>query len=160
MIMSKEENSGASMQQPTVHAPEGELLGTGGVVTGKGRLLQQRLELIEDLWQAVLRSECPAEQCERVLRLKQLSDPLALDGRDGDSSSEIETVSLGTYINGAIGNRTCENHAVCASTAVDGGCCDRAGEQQQVGSTITTYKCAVVDTSCKAQGVLIITAKN
>jgi len=88
MIMSKEEISGASMQQPTVHAPEGELLGTGGVVTGKGRLLQQRLELIEDLWQAVLRSECPAEQCERVLRLKQLSDPVALDGRDGDSSSE------------------------------------------------------------------------
>ncbi len=40
-----------------------------------GRLLQQRLELVEDLWQTVLRSECPLEQAERLLRLKQLSDP-------------------------------------------------------------------------------------
>ena len=66
MIMTKEENSGASMQQPTVHAPGGERLRAGGVVAGKGGLLQQRLELIEDLWQTVLRSECPSEQSERV----------------------------------------------------------------------------------------------
>ena len=76
------------MQQPTVHAPGGDLLRADGVVTGKGGLLQQRLELIEDLWQTVLRSECPAEQSERVLRLKQLSDPVALEGRDGDSTSQ------------------------------------------------------------------------
>ena len=50
MIMTKEENSGASMQQPTVHAPGGERLRAGGVVAGKGGLLQQRLELIEDIY--------------------------------------------------------------------------------------------------------------
>ncbi|MEB3330865.1 MAG: phosphoenolpyruvate carboxylase, partial [Synechococcaceae cyanobacterium] len=39
------------------------------------RLLHERLELVEDLWQTVLRSECPPEQAERLLRLKQLCDP-------------------------------------------------------------------------------------
>ena len=39
------------------------------------RLLGERLELVEDLWETVLRSECPTEQAERLLRLKQLSDP-------------------------------------------------------------------------------------
>ena len=42
---------------------------------GNGQLLQQRLALVEDLWQTVLRSECPADQAERLLRMKQLSDP-------------------------------------------------------------------------------------
>ena len=42
------------------------------------RLLGERLELVEELWQTVLRSECPPEQAERLLRLKQLSDPVAL----------------------------------------------------------------------------------
>ena len=41
-----------------------------------GRLLQQRLELVEDLWQTVLRSECPADQADRLLRLKELTNPL------------------------------------------------------------------------------------
>ena len=41
---------------------------------GNGQLLQQRLALVEDLWQTVLRSECPADQAERLLRMKQLSD--------------------------------------------------------------------------------------
>ena len=40
-----------------------------------GYLLQQRLELVEDLWKTVLISECPSDQTERLLRLKQLSDP-------------------------------------------------------------------------------------
>ena len=39
------------------------------------RLLGERLELVEDLWETVLRSECPPEQAKRLLRLKQLSDP-------------------------------------------------------------------------------------
>ncbi|WP_254942610.1 phosphoenolpyruvate carboxylase [Cyanobium sp. A1C-AMD] len=39
------------------------------------RRLGERLELVEDLWETVLRSECPPEQAERLLRLKQLSDP-------------------------------------------------------------------------------------
>ncbi|HGY5544535.1 MAG TPA: phosphoenolpyruvate carboxylase [Prochlorococcus sp.] len=54
---------------------------------GAGRLLQQRLELVEDLWQTVLRSECPPEQTERLLRLKQLSEPLAIEEADGNSTS-------------------------------------------------------------------------
>ena len=43
------------------------------------RLLGDRLELVEDLWETVLRSECPPEQAERLLRLKQLSDPNEAD---------------------------------------------------------------------------------
>ena len=46
------------------------------------RLLGERLELVEDLWETVLRSECPTEQAERLLRLKRLSDPT-----DGDDAS-------------------------------------------------------------------------
>ncbi len=45
-----------------------------------GRLLQNRLALVEDLWQTVLRSECPIEQVDRVLRLKKLCDPSDLLG--------------------------------------------------------------------------------
>ena len=33
------------------------------------RLLGERLELVEDLWQTVLRSECPPDHAERLLRL-------------------------------------------------------------------------------------------
>jgi phosphoenolpyruvate carboxylase len=43
------------------------------------RLLGERLELVEDLWETVLRSECPPEQADRLLRLKQLSDPSEAD---------------------------------------------------------------------------------
>ena len=31
-----------------------------------GYLLQQRLELVEDLWKTVLKSECPPDQTERL----------------------------------------------------------------------------------------------
>ena len=88
MIMRSPETSGASMPQSTAHAPDGEQPRASGGSPGAGRLLQHRLELVEDLWQTVLRSECPPEQSERLLRLKQLSDPVALEGRDGESSSE------------------------------------------------------------------------
>ncbi len=47
-----------------------------------GRLLKQRLALVEDLWQTVLRSECPPEQAERLLRLKKLSDPIFLESEN------------------------------------------------------------------------------
>lgn len=53
------------------------------------RLLGERLELVEDLWQTVLRSECPPHHAERLLRLKRLSDPLVDDGTnaaEGDAS--------------------------------------------------------------------------
>ena len=52
---------------------------------GNGQLLQQRLALVEDLWQTVLRSECPADQAERLLRMKQLSDPGVADSSDQSS---------------------------------------------------------------------------
>ncbi len=51
------------------------------------RLLQQRLELVEDLWKTVLKSECPPEQTERLLRLKQLSDPINDELGDQNSTS-------------------------------------------------------------------------
>ena len=57
---------GESMPSPTLTSP------TSQRVT---RLLGERLELVEDLWETVLHSECPAGQAERLLRLKHLSDP-------------------------------------------------------------------------------------
>ena len=59
MIMRSPETSGASMPQSTAHAPDGEQPRASGGSPGAGRLLQHRLELVEDLWQTVLRSECP-----------------------------------------------------------------------------------------------------
>ena len=84
------------MPESTAYALQGEQPKESGVTAGAGRLLQNRLVLVEDLWQTVLRSECPPEQSARLLRLKQLSDPVALEGRDGDSTSEaiIELLSL------------------------------------------------------------------
>ena len=54
------------------------------------RLLTERLELVEDLWQTVLRSECPPEQVERLLHLKELSGPVA-PGLDPEASSAVDT---------------------------------------------------------------------
>ncbi|KMM16388.1 phosphoenolpyruvate carboxylase [Synechococcus sp. GFB01] len=49
------------------------LVPTGEPSPRVSRLLAERMELVEDLWQTVLRSECPPEQAERLLQLKQLS---------------------------------------------------------------------------------------
>ena len=38
------------------------------------RQLNERLELVEDLWSTVLQSECPPDQAARVLQLKQLCE--------------------------------------------------------------------------------------
>ena len=76
------------MPQITTSAPDGEKARASGGDAVPERLLEQRLELVEDLWQTVLRSECPADQSECLLRLKQLSDPVALEGPDGDSTSD------------------------------------------------------------------------
>jgi len=48
----------------------------GEVPAVVGRLLGERLELVEDLWLTVLRSECPPAQVDRLIRLKELSGPL------------------------------------------------------------------------------------
>ena len=82
--MAKPESTSTSMQHSPGQATDCEqIMGEQGA----GRLLQQRLELVEDLWQTVLRSECPPEQTERLLRLKQLSEPLAIEEADGNSTS-------------------------------------------------------------------------
>ncbi len=44
------------------------------------RLLQDRLELVEELWENVVRSECPLEQANRLLRLKKLSNSNVIEG--------------------------------------------------------------------------------
>ena len=59
------------------------------------RLLGERLELVEDLWETVLRSECPPEQAERLLRLKRLSDPTEGDtSGTGDASGGDGTAAI------------------------------------------------------------------
>ena len=47
-----------------------------------GRLLQDRLELVEDLWETVVRSECPVEQADRMLQLKKLSNSTVVEGQE------------------------------------------------------------------------------
>ncbi|MFM8936788.1 MAG: hypothetical protein ACKOE9_07460, partial [Vulcanococcus sp.] len=56
------------------------------------RLLGERLELVEELWQTVLRSECPPHQAERLLRMKELS--AGIEGGEPDSSSEAATAAI------------------------------------------------------------------
>jgi len=54
------------------------------------RLLGDGLELVEGLWQTVLRSECPPEQVERLLRLKELSG--AVQPQELAESGDLGTV--------------------------------------------------------------------
>ena len=59
------------------------------------RLLGERLELVEDLWKTVLRSECPPEQAERLLRMKDLSDPanaLTASAASATSSAIVQLI--------------------------------------------------------------------
>ena len=57
------------------------------------RLLSERLELVEDLWQTVLRSECPPERVERLLRLKQLSGPVTAS-LEPESDPGVDTAGI------------------------------------------------------------------
>ena len=56
------------------------------------RLLGERLELVEELWQTVLRSECPPQQAERLLRMKELS--ASIEGGEPDAASEAATAAV------------------------------------------------------------------
>ena len=56
--------------------------------TDPSHLLQRRLELVEDLWETVLRSECPPGQADRLLRLKKLSDPSINEVADSINTSD------------------------------------------------------------------------
>jgi len=57
-----------------------------------GYLLQQRLELVEDLWKTVLKSECPPDQTDRLLLLKQLSDP-SKTNQDNSSHAIVQLIT-------------------------------------------------------------------
>jgi len=83
MIMKSSLAGSAPMRQPlsAAPAPNQDMAASLALVAGEPsagviRLLGERLELVEDLWQTVLRSECPPVQVDRLLRLKDLSRPL------------------------------------------------------------------------------------
>ena len=88
MIMDRTAADTASMG-PTLAATEASAPAAEPRVT---RLLGDRLELVEDLWQTVLRSECPAPQAERLLRMKELSN--RIDGGAPDQASEAATEGI------------------------------------------------------------------
>ncbi|MGA1482472.1 MAG: phosphoenolpyruvate carboxylase, partial [Vulcanococcus sp.] len=88
MIMQRTPAETASMG-PTLAATEASAPAAEPRVT---RLLGDRLELVEDLWQTVLRSECPAPQAERLLRMKALSN--RIDGGAPDQASEAATEEI------------------------------------------------------------------
>ncbi|WP_415398939.1 phosphoenolpyruvate carboxylase [Synechococcus sp. W4D4] len=88
MIMHRTPAETASMG-PTLAATEASAPAAEPRVT---RLLGDRLELVEDLWQTVLRSECPAPQAERLLRMKELSN--RIDGGAPDQASEAATEGI------------------------------------------------------------------
>ena len=79
----------APMRQPidavTAAPPPGAAEATPGAI----RLLGERLELVEELWETVLRSECQPDQVEKLLRLKRCSGPLtpAEIGPDGEGTT-------------------------------------------------------------------------
>ena len=76
MIMSGSDSGFSSMPSSSALIPESTQPRADSNEVENGQLLQKRLSLVEDLWQTVLRSECPKEQAERLLRMKQLSDPV------------------------------------------------------------------------------------
>ena len=59
------------------------------------RQLNERLELVEDLWRTVLRSECPPDQAERLLQLKNLC-------QEEDTSDQIIELIVGMDLAEAI----------------------------------------------------------
>ncbi|MFN6340120.1 MAG: phosphoenolpyruvate carboxylase [Cyanobacteriota bacterium] len=65
------------------------------------RLLGERLDLVEELWLAVLQSECPPGQVERLIRLKELSgrfDPVEEGGRQSPSNAGVNSEAIGEVI--------------------------------------------------------------
>lgn len=84
--------SAATAQSPLASAAQP---GATGVI----RVLGERLELVEDLWLTILRSECGPRQLERLLRLKELVGPLhpaetAGGASDTPSSKSEEIVAV------------------------------------------------------------------
>ena len=92
MIMSSVDSQNASMLSTSAQIPESDRSTIAESTKGEGHLLQQRLALVEDLWETVLRSECPPDQAERLLRMKQLSDPVASDGEAVSSDAVAQLI--------------------------------------------------------------------
>ena len=92
MIMSSVDSQNASMLSTSAQTPESDRSTIAEAAKGGGHLLQQRLALVEDLWETVLRSECPPDQAERLLRMKQLSDPVASDGEAVSSDAVAQLI--------------------------------------------------------------------
>ncbi len=65
------------------------------------RLLGERLELVEELWLAVLHSECPPVQVDRLIRLKELSgrfDPEDETSRPGPHKASVDSEAIDQVI--------------------------------------------------------------
>jgi phosphoenolpyruvate carboxylase len=65
------------------------------------RLLGERLELVEELWLAVLHSECPPGQVEKLIRLKELSgrfDPEEEGSRPSPSGGGVNSEAISEVI--------------------------------------------------------------
>jgi len=77
---------------PTLAATEATGAPPARPEASRPRLLAERLELVEELWQTVLRSECPPQQAERLLRMKELST--GIDGGAPDATSEAATAAI------------------------------------------------------------------
>ena len=71
MIMEPSCPPPAPMRQPIDAVTAATTGGAAETTPGAIRLLGERLELVEELWETVLRSECPPEQVEKLLRLKR-----------------------------------------------------------------------------------------
>jgi len=56
--------------------------------------------LIEDLWESVLREECPDDQAERLIQLKELSYSKQIDG-DSSKTFKNEIIDLVNSIDSA-----------------------------------------------------------
>jgi phosphoenolpyruvate carboxylase len=84
------------MRQPTAAVTAASQGGALQPPEGAIRLLGERLELVEELWENVLRSECPPEQVEKLLHLKRCSAPLPPSqiGQDPEGASLPEGTSL------------------------------------------------------------------
>ncbi|MEB3159743.1 MAG: phosphoenolpyruvate carboxylase [Synechococcus sp.] len=92
MIMASAESQPFSMLSTHAQTPESDRSRIAESFEAGGQLLKQRLALIEDLWETVLRSECPPAQAERLLRMKQLSDPVASDGAPVSSDAVAQLI--------------------------------------------------------------------
>ncbi|ABX09626.1 phosphoenolpyruvate carboxylase [Prochlorococcus marinus] len=93
MIMSKSELGNTPLEQSSdLHSSFRN--NQASTTKNSGSLLQQRLALVEDLWETVLCSECPSDQINRVLRLKKLSNPNNFAGEEEQKNPFNEIVLL------------------------------------------------------------------